>query len=131
MILSEQKPFEEILGYLEGEKSVFLLGCNGCAQSSGSGGPGKHMGVITAREKYDRLSPIRLRTPIGNKSAWKVSGLLLDIPLMRGYIRTRPLISQQESMSAVKDCCGTMDENLSQDPDPHKSSRLQISPAVC
>jgi hypothetical protein len=39
MIFSEQKPFEEILGYLDGEKSVFILGCNGCAQSSGSGGP--------------------------------------------------------------------------------------------
>jgi hypothetical protein len=39
MIFSEQKPFEEILGYLEGEQSVFILGCNGCAQSSGSGGP--------------------------------------------------------------------------------------------
>ncbi len=39
MILSEQKPFEEILGYLQGENSVFILGCNGCAQSSGSGGP--------------------------------------------------------------------------------------------
>jgi len=39
MILSEQKPFEEIVGFLEGEKSVFILGCNGCAQSSGSGGP--------------------------------------------------------------------------------------------
>jgi hypothetical protein len=39
MILSEPKPFEEVLGYLEGEKSVFILGCNGCAQSSGSGGP--------------------------------------------------------------------------------------------
>ena len=38
MILSEQKPFEEIVGFLEGEKSVFILGCNGCAQSSGSGG---------------------------------------------------------------------------------------------
>jgi len=39
MILSEQKPFEEIVRFLEGEKSVFILGCNGCAQSSGSGGP--------------------------------------------------------------------------------------------
>ncbi len=39
MILSKQKPWEEILGYLEGEKSVFLLGCNGCAQASGTGGP--------------------------------------------------------------------------------------------
>lgn len=39
MLLSEQKPIDEILGYLEGENSVFILGCNGCAQSSGSGGP--------------------------------------------------------------------------------------------
>lgn len=39
MLLSEQKPFEEILGYLEGQSKVFVLGCNGCAQSSGSGGP--------------------------------------------------------------------------------------------
>ena len=39
MILSEQKPFEEILKYLNGESSVFILGCNGCAQSSGTGGP--------------------------------------------------------------------------------------------
>jgi hypothetical protein len=39
MILSEQKPFDEILGYLEQDKNVFILGCNGCAQSSGSGGP--------------------------------------------------------------------------------------------
>jgi hypothetical protein len=39
MILSRQKPFEEILGYLDGESSVFILGCNGCAQASGTGGP--------------------------------------------------------------------------------------------
>ena len=39
MILSKQKPWEEILSYLDGESSVFLLGCNGCAQSSGTGGP--------------------------------------------------------------------------------------------
>ena len=39
MILSKQKPLEEILEYLEGENSVFLVGCNGCAQASGTGGP--------------------------------------------------------------------------------------------
>jgi len=39
MILSEQKPFDEIIAYLEKDRSVFVLGCNGCAQSSGSGGP--------------------------------------------------------------------------------------------
>ncbi len=39
MILSKQKPLEEILGYLEGENSVFLVGCKGCAEASGTGGP--------------------------------------------------------------------------------------------
>ena len=39
MILSKQKPWEEISSYLDGENSVFLLGCNGCAQASGTGGP--------------------------------------------------------------------------------------------
>ncbi|UCC66626.1 MAG: methylenetetrahydrofolate reductase C-terminal domain-containing protein [Deltaproteobacteria bacterium] len=38
MLRSEQKPFEEILGYLEGEDKVFILGCDGCAQSSQTGG---------------------------------------------------------------------------------------------
>jgi hypothetical protein len=39
MIYSEQKPFDEILGYMEKDNNIFVLGCNGCAQSSGSGGP--------------------------------------------------------------------------------------------
>ena len=39
MILSKQKTWEEISGYLDGEGSIFILGCNGCAQASGSGGP--------------------------------------------------------------------------------------------
>ena len=39
MILSKQKPFEEILSYLDGENNIFILGCNGCAQASGTGGP--------------------------------------------------------------------------------------------
>jgi len=39
MIVSAQKPWEEILGYLDGTNSVFILGCNGCAEASGTGGP--------------------------------------------------------------------------------------------
>jgi len=39
MLYSEQKPFDEIIAYLEKDKNVFILGCEGCAQSSGSGGP--------------------------------------------------------------------------------------------
>ena len=39
MLYSEQKNFDEIKAYLEKDKGVFIVGCNGCAQSSGSGGP--------------------------------------------------------------------------------------------
>jgi len=39
MIVSVQKPWEEILSYLDGGNNVFILGCNGCAEASGSGGP--------------------------------------------------------------------------------------------
>ena len=39
MLVSEQKPMEEILSFLAGEDKVFLLGCDGCAQDSGTGGP--------------------------------------------------------------------------------------------
>ena len=38
MIVSAQKPWEEISGYLNGENNIFILGCNGCAEASGSGG---------------------------------------------------------------------------------------------
>jgi hypothetical protein len=38
MLISEQKPLEEILSYLEGEKSVFVVGCRGCAEGWNSGG---------------------------------------------------------------------------------------------
>jgi len=38
MLLSQQKPLEEILKSLDGEKNIFILGCNGCAEASGTGG---------------------------------------------------------------------------------------------
>ncbi len=38
MLVTVRKPIEEIVGFLEGEGSVFLLGCNGCAAASGTGG---------------------------------------------------------------------------------------------
>jgi hypothetical protein len=39
MLYSEQKHFDEIIAYLEKDKNVFIVGCKGCAESSGSGGP--------------------------------------------------------------------------------------------
>jgi hypothetical protein len=38
MLISKQKPLEEILSYLEGDKNIFLIGCKGCAEGWGSGG---------------------------------------------------------------------------------------------
>jgi len=38
MLISEQKPLKEILSYLDGDRSVFLVGCKGCAEGWGSGG---------------------------------------------------------------------------------------------
>jgi len=54
MILSKQKPWEEILSYLEGENSIFILGCNGCAQASGTGGPAQVEGMKNKLEEIGK-----------------------------------------------------------------------------
>jgi len=78
MILSEQKPFEEVLGYLEGEKSVFVLGCNGCAQSSGSGGP------VQVEEMKSRLAEA------GRKiTGTKIIDFLCEKALVKSGLRGR------------------------------------------
>jgi hypothetical protein len=38
MLVTERKPIDEIAEFISGETSVFLLGCNGCAAASGTGG---------------------------------------------------------------------------------------------
>jgi len=38
MLISQQKPMEEILRYLDGEKAIFLVGCKGCAEACQTGG---------------------------------------------------------------------------------------------
>ncbi|MGQ9546431.1 MAG: methylenetetrahydrofolate reductase C-terminal domain-containing protein [Dehalococcoidia bacterium] len=38
MLISQQKPIEEVLGYLERDNSIFIMGCKGCAEGWGSGG---------------------------------------------------------------------------------------------
>ncbi len=38
MLTTKQKPLEQILGYLDGERSVFILGCKGCAEGCHTGG---------------------------------------------------------------------------------------------
>jgi ferredoxin len=50
MIRSEQKPFEEIMGYLEDDDKVFILGCDGCANASETGGMPQ---VLDMKEKLE------------------------------------------------------------------------------
>lgn len=38
MLITEQKPLAEVLDYLAGEQSVFLVGCKGCAEGCQTGG---------------------------------------------------------------------------------------------
>ena len=38
MLITENKPMEEILKYLEGENKIFLVGCKGCAEGCKTGG---------------------------------------------------------------------------------------------
>jgi hypothetical protein len=76
MILSEQKPFEEILAFIGAEPSVFILGCNGCAQSSGSGGPAQ---VAEMKEKL---------TAAGKKvTGTKVIDFLCEKALVKSGLR--------------------------------------------
>ena len=37
MIISENKPFEEIIDYLKNAKKIVLIGCNQCAATCKSG----------------------------------------------------------------------------------------------
>lgn len=52
MLVSEQKPIEEILGFLEGEKKTFLVGCKGCAEGCESGGERQ---VIEMKQKLEDM----------------------------------------------------------------------------
>jgi hypothetical protein len=76
MILSQQKPFEEIIGYLKGENRVFILGCNGCAQSSGSGGPAQ---VAEMKQKLEEAGK--------NVTGTKVIDFLCEKALVKSGLR--------------------------------------------
>lgn len=54
MLISEQKPIEEILNYLSSDKVVFLVGCKGCAQGWGSGGEKQIAEMKTTLEAHGK-----------------------------------------------------------------------------
>ena len=88
MILSEQKPWEEILDYLEGEDRVFVLGCNGCAQSSGSGG------LLQVKEMEEKLEQADKKVP-----GSMVIDFLCQKALVKSRLRAR--IQQIEAADSI------------------------------
>jgi hypothetical protein len=85
MILSEQKPWEEILDYLGEEDNIFILGCNGCAQSSGTGGP---LQVDEMRKKLEEAGK-------------KVTGaMVIDFLCQKALVKSRLRARTQEVEAA-------------------------------
>ena len=88
MIVSTQKPWEEILGYLEAENNIFILGCNGCAEASGSGGPTQ---VAEMQQKLEGASK-------------KITGAMtIDLLCQRALVksRLRPRTEQVEAADSI------------------------------
>jgi hypothetical protein len=88
MIVSEQKPFEEIMGFIGREKNIFILGCNGCAQSSGSGGPAQ---VEEMKQKLTDAGK--------NITGVKVAAFLCEKALVKTELRGR--IDQVKAADAI------------------------------
>ena len=96
MLISEQKPFEEILTYLDGDKNIFLIGCNGCAEGWGSGG-----------EKQVAEMRKRLREQGKTIAGSVVVDMLCDSVLTRLKLRTyKKEIAAADSILVLTDGVG-------------------------
>ena len=88
MIVSKLKPWSEIEKYISGDDTIFVLGCNGCAKSSGTGG------MVEVAKMQEQI-----------KSAGKsVSGtLVIDFLCQEMLVasRMRPRTKQLEASDAI------------------------------
>lgn len=94
MLISELKPFDEILHSLDGESTIFLLGCHGCAEASHTGGEEEVRAMKTSLEEAGKTI-----------SGWKV----LDFLCQKALIKTglQPFRGQiMRSDSVLVMCCG-------------------------
>ena len=81
MIVSELKPLAEILGYMGKEKSVFLVGCDGCAKVCHTGDEPQVLEMKKALEKEGKTV-----------TGYTVADFLCD----RSLVKTRLLLHEPE-----------------------------------
>jgi len=72
MLVTERKPIDELMAFVAGERSVFVLGCDGCAAASGTGGE------LEIRELVAQLEEKGLSV-----AGWKVIDFLCQKALVR------------------------------------------------
>ena len=75
MLVTKRKPIEELMGFVSGENSVFVLGCDGCAAASGTGGEPE------IRELVGQLEERGLTV-----AGWKVVDFLCQKALVRSVL---------------------------------------------
>lgn len=94
MLISEQKPIEEILHSLDGEKAIFLVGCKGCAEGCESGGEQQ---VIEMKQKLENEGK--------SITGFSVIDMVCDEPLTRIKLASyRQAIDPADSLLIL--CCG-------------------------
>ncbi len=78
MLVSELKPFDEIVGYLDGEDRVFIVGCKGCAEVCQTGGEAQ---VLEMKQQLEQAG----KTVTGHT----VVDLLCDKALVKLRLKAR------------------------------------------
>jgi ferredoxin len=94
MLITKQKPLEQILGYIGNENSIFVVGCKGCAEGCQTGGEKE---VAEMKQKLEQAGK-------------KVSGTAL-IDFMCNDSQVRLMLQPHEAEILASDsllalCCG-------------------------
>ncbi len=116
MIVAEQKPIEDIMGYLEGHTRILLLGCHGCVTICSAGG----------QKEVDLLAGMI-------ELARKRKGQEVSITRMTLERQCDPEFLQEEMLGRVKDhdvilsmACGVGVQLVAE----HVQTGIRVYPAV-
>lgn len=102
MLITKQKPLEQILSYLGNEKSIFIVGCKGCAEGCQTGGEKE---VAEMKQKLEQAGK-------------KVTGAAL-VDFMCNDSQVRLMLQPHEAAIVSSDsllalCCGVGVQSTSQ-----------------